>query len=47
MVVGTASSGLAVKLKAKTLKKLKDSLDARFKVLHFLSVNLNVTALLA
>ena len=43
MMVGTASAGLTVNPKAKTLKKrLKDSskakkpaLEARFKVLHF------------
>jgi hypothetical protein len=46
MMVGTASAGLTVNPKAKTLKKrLKDSskaekpaLEARFKVLHSLSV---------
>lgn len=55
MMVGTASAGLTVNPKAKTLKKrLKDSskaekpaLEARFKVLHSLSVKLNGVVLLA
>ena len=55
MMVSTASAGLTVNPKAKTLKKrLKDSseaeksaLEARFKVLHSLSVKLNGVVLLA
>ena len=46
-MVGTASAGLAVNPKAKTLKKrLKASPEARFKVLHYLSVKLNGMVLL-
>ena len=53
-MVGTASAGLAVNPKAKTLKKRlkasseaeKPALEARFKVLHSLSVKLNGMVLL-
>ena len=54
MMVGTASAGLAVNPKAKTLKKRlkaspeaeKPALEARFKVLHSLSVKLKGMVLL-
>ena len=55
MMLGTASAGLGVNPRAKTLKeKLKDAsetekpdLEARFKTLHSLSVNLNAAVLFA
>ena len=55
MMLGTASAGLGVNPRAKTLKeKLKDApetekpdLEARFKTLHSLSVKLNATVLFA
>ena len=55
MMLGTASAGLGVNPKAKTLKeKLKDAseteksdLEARFKTLHSLSVKLNAAVLFA
>ena len=55
MMLGTASAGLGVNPRAKTLKeKLKDAsetekpdLEARFKTLHSLSVKLNAAVLFA
>ncbi len=55
MMLGTASAGLGVNPRAKTLKeKLKDAsetekpdLEARFKILHSLSVKLNAAVLFA
>ncbi len=55
MMLGTASAGLGVNPRAKTLKeKLKDAsevekpdLEARFKMLHSLSVKLNAAVLFA
>jgi hypothetical protein len=55
MMLGTASAGLGVNPRAKTLKeKLKDAsetekpdLEARFKTLHSLSVKLNAAILFA
>ena len=55
MMLGTASAGLGVNPRAKTLKeKLKDAsetekpdLEVRFKTLHSLSVKLNATVLFA